>query len=405
MIELNKKPLGIYVHIPFCMKKCAYCDFLSGPNTESRKASYIEALQREIAGVKELKEEYQVVSIFFGGGTPSSISEKQLVEVLQTIYKTFGILQNEVIEGKADIEITVEVNPGTLSEDKLLAYKEAGVNRLSMGLQSANNDELKLLGRIHTFEEFLLNYQMAKNVGFTNINIDLMSALPGQTMDSYESTLNKVLTLKPTHISAYSLIVEEGTSFFDLYGEGKPFHHRLPGEEVDRQMYAKTKELLKQYGYKRYEISNYAKDGYACRHNSLYWTGVDYIGFGLGASSYLRPFRYSNEDDLEEYLSILSGEATSYIEDKLWKERIRLSKENQMEEFMFLGLRMTKGVSVREFEELFKASIYEIYGEVIEKHINEKLLYLYPVEGEQYLALTEKGLDVSNYVMSDFLLD
>lgn len=403
---MKKKPLGIYVHIPFCMKKCAYCDFLSGPDTTERKAAYIEALQKEIACFGALNTEYQVVSIFFGGGTPSSISENQLVAVLKAIYKTFGIKKEEVIQGKAHIEITVECNPGTLSKDKLLSYKEAGVNRLSIGLQSADNKELKLLGRIHTYEEFLENYHMAKELGFNNINIDLMSALPGQTMDSYENTLKKVLALKPAHISAYSLIVEEGTPFYEMYGEGKPFLHLLPKEEVDRAMYARTRELLLEHGYIRYEISNYAKDGYACRHNSLYWTGVDYIGFGLGASSYLRPYRYSNEDDLTKYLSIFSGDVTtSNIEKQLRKERICLTKENQMEEFMFLGLRMIKGVSLREFEERFLVSAHEIYGEVIEKHRKEKLLYIYSEGREQYLALTEKGLDVSNYVMSDFLLE
>ncbi len=403
---MSKQPLGIYVHIPFCVKKCAYCDFLSGPHTEQIKTEYIEALQTEIRCYKDLKEKYQVVSIFFGGGTPSCLKESQITEVLDTIYQTFDIDKKKVINGKQDIEITIEANPGTLSEEKLKAYQLAGVNRLSIGLQSANNKELKLLGRIHTYEEFLNNYQLARKAGFTNINVDLMSALPGQSKESYEDTLKKVLSLAPTHISAYSLIVEEETPFYEKYGEGKPEENKLPGEELDRAMYLRTKELLKAYGYERYEISNYAKKGYACRHNSLYWNGTDYIGFGLGASSYIRPVRYQNESELDTYLDCLSEYVDpSIIEEKLQKDRLVLTKENQMEEFMFLGLRLTKGVNLEEFETRFGMSMHEVYDHVIEKHKKEGLLQICIHENKQYLALTEKGLDVSNYVMADFLFN
>ncbi len=402
---MRKQPLGIYVHIPFCVKKCAYCDFLSGPNTETRKVEYIEALQKEIRSYDNLKQEYQVVSIFFGGGTPSSLKEDQLVTIISTIYDTFGITKSQVLDGQMDIEITVEANPGTLSYEKLKAYREAGVNRLSIGLQSANQQELKLLGRIHTYEEFLESYELAKEAGFCNINIDLMSALPGQTLKSYEETLSKVLSLTPTHISAYSLIVEEGTPFYDLYGEGKPMAHTLPEEEVERAMYAHTKEILHQHGYERYEISNYAKSGYASRHNSLYWTGVDYIGFGLGASSYIQGERYVNEADMEEYLKVLKEENATTIHNRLTKERRVLTKENRMEEFMFLGLRMTQGVSLQEFEQRFGVTLMEVYKDVVEKHMEEGLLQQVNQGQEVYVALTEKGLDVSNYVMADFLLE
>ncbi len=401
-----KQPLGIYVHIPFCVKKCDYCDFLSGPNTNGIKVKYIEALQREIRGYENLKEKYQVVSIFFGGGTPSSIEGNQLIQVLETIYEVFEIHKAKVINGEQDIEITVEANPGTLSKDKLYAYQQVGVNRLSLGLQSANNMELKRLGRIHTYEEFLDNYQLAREAGFTNINVDLMSALPGQTMESFEDTLRKVIALAPTHISAYSLIIEEGTPFYEKYGEDMPEENELPGEELDRAMYSRTKDLLKANGYERYEISNYAKDGYACRHNSLYWNGTDYIGFGLGASSYIRPVRYHNETDMSKYLSLLSNITdASSVKKTLQKERNVLSKENQMEEFMFLGLRLTKGVCLEEFESRFGCSIYEVYKEVIKSHQEEGLLLEYEDGGKRYLAFTENGLDLSNYVMADFLFE
>ena len=399
-----KQPLGIYVHIPFCVKKCEYCDFLSGPSSSAQKLEYIEALQREIRGYDNLKQKYQVVSIFFGGGTPSSIEGSQLKEILETIYDVFEIDKAKVINGQHDIEITVEANPGTLSKEKLFAYKSVGVNRLSIGLQSANNIELRRLGRIHTYEEFLESYQLAREAGFSNINVDLMSALPGQTIESYEDTLQKVIALKPTHISAYSLIIEEGTPFYERYGEGMSREEELPDEETDRAMYAKTKELLKVNGYERYEISNYALEGYACRHNCLYWNGTDYIGFGLGASSYQRPVRYHNEMQMKEYLSNLR-EVTdaSYIERTLQKERTELTKENEMEEFMFLGLRLTKGVCLEEFECRFGVPLYEVYKEVIESHKEEGLLWEYQNGDKKYLTLTEKGLDVSNYVMADFL--
>ena len=403
---MGKQPLGIYVHIPFCVKKCAYCDFLSGPVTKDRKADYIEALKKEIRCDKNLKKQYQVVSIFFGGGTPSSLEGNQIEEILDAIYESFEIDKSKLLDGKEDIEITVEANPGTLSKEKLRTYRLAGVNRLSIGLQSANDTELKLLGRIHTYEEFLHNYQLAREAGFMNINVDLMSALPGQTLESYEDTLRKVVVLRPTHISAYSLIIEEGTPFYEKYGEGMPEENLLPTEEVDRLMYARTKEILKGDGYERYEISNYAKKGYACRHNSLYWNGTDYIGFGLGASSYLRPVRYQNETDMDRYLSYLDGGIdASTMQEKLHQNRTELTKENQMEEFMFLGLRLTKGVSLEEFEIRFGISIKEVYENVISKHSNEGLLEITSDAGKQYLALTEKGRDVSNYVMADFLLD
>lgn len=383
-----KEQVGLYVHIPFCERKCLYCDFISGPETEANKKAYIKALKSEIESFSSYKEEYEVVSIFFGGGTPSSIAAEDLVSILDCLCETFGITDRN------SIEITTEANPGTLNKEKLLLYKEAGFNRISMGLQSTHNEELKILGRIHTYEEFLENYKMAQEAGFTNINIDLMSALPNQTKELYETTLHRVLALKPSHISAYSLIIEEGTPFYKKYGEDKELEYTLPDEETDRAMYHLTKTLLKEHGYHRYEISNYALDGKECLHNKLYWTGTDYFGFGVGASSYIKGTRYHNVEEKQEYIECITN-----------KKEVRrdievLTKQEQMEEFMFLGLRLTKGVSKKEFEKRFKIPMEEVYADVLKKHELEGLLDI----TNDTVRLTEEGLDVSNYVMSDFIL-
>lgn len=387
---MNKQPLGIYVHIPFCERKCAYCDFLSGPQTNAVKKEYIEALLKEMEGFQINKDKYQVVSIFFGGGTPSSIEAMDIKRILETLYRKFHIQQGS----HSTIEITIEANPGTVDEQKLRVYKEAGINRISMGLQSTNDEELKRLGRIHTYQEFLENYQLAKKVGFTNINVDLMSALPEQTQDSYITTLKRVVELEPTHISAYSLIIEEGTPFYELYGEGKEGERLLPSEEEDREFYVATKTVLAEHGYHRYEISNYAKEGYECLHNSLYWTGVSYVGFGLGASSYFEGCRYHNVEDTSNYINALkTGKSvTCNVQE--------LSESEQMEEMMFLGLRMIKGVSQELFYQRFGKQMSDVYGEVIERFKMEGLL----CEKGGYLCLTDEGIDVSNYVMSEFLL-
>jgi oxygen-independent coproporphyrinogen-3 oxidase len=281
-MNFNKqtRELGIYIHIPFCVKKCAYCDFLSAPATEEMKQEYINALLTEIKSYSGNTKEYIVPNIFFGGGTPSCISADAVLSIMEAIREVFAV----DIER---LEATIEVNPGTVTRDKLEQYKNAGINRLSFGLQSTNDEELKLLGRIHTFEQFLENYHLARELGFHNINIDLMSALPGQTLSSWENTLETVLKLKPEHISAYSLIIEEGTQFYDLYRPGTKGAAELPDEDTDRLMYQRTKEILELNGYRRYEISNYAKPGFECRHNSSYWIGTDYLGVGLGASSLL----------------------------------------------------------------------------------------------------------------------
>ena len=384
---LKKKTFGIYIHIPFCVKKCEYCDFLSMPSSATIKKNYVQALLEEMNQFSFTKE-MQLVSIFFGGGTPSSIPAQDIKQVLDLIRQKLNL------QCFQQVEVTLEMNPGTVTKEKLELYKQSGVNRISIGLQSTDNQELKTLGRIHTYEQFLETYQLVRAAGFDNINIDLMSALPNQSIDSWKETLERVLALRPTHISAYSLIIEEGTPFYDMYGEGKLYEDWLPTEEVDREMYHLTKTMLASHGYHRYEISNYALEGYECVHNTLYWTGVPYVGFGVGASSYINGIRYQNESDLSEYIEKTNNHQN------IKQDLTILTKEEQMEEFMFLGLRLTKGINATEFQERFQKDIYGVYGSVIEKFVEEGLL----VEENGFIRLTEQGLDVSNFIMSEFLL-
>lgn len=384
-----KKIAEIYIHIPFCVKKCAYCDFLSAPATREVQKQYVQRLIQEISTSKWAGEGISVPTIFIGGGTPSILDGEDIEHILNELRKHFSVEQ--------DAEITIECNPGTLDEEKLQAYKRAGINRLSIGLQSTNDKELRLLGRIHTYDEFLHSYGMARKMGFKNINIDLMSALPGQTPDSYEETLKRVCKLEPEHISAYSLIIEEGTPFYERYSEDNLLRergdipHLLPSEEAERQMYELTKSYLEKMGYYRYEISNYAKTGYECKHNIGYWIRTPYIGFGLEASGLMDETRCQNEGNLAEYL-----------QGNFAGTKQALSKEEQMEEFMFLGLRLTAGVSALEFRQKFDVDIEEVYGEKIKSLIENKLLECDKLK--QNLILTDYGRDISNYVLSHFLL-
>ncbi len=377
---MNKKDLGIYIHIPFCKQKCRYCDFLSFPKYDD---NYIECLKKEIVGF-EYKEDYEVKTIFFGGGTPSIIKAEFIKEILELIYSNFFVDKNA--------EITIEANPGTLNRQKLEIYKLAGINRISMGLQSTDNEKLKNLGRIHNFEEFCENYKLARECGFNNINIDLMSALPGQTVEEWKLDLERIVALNPEHISAYSLIIEEGTPFFEMYYNREEL---LPTEEEEREMYHITRKILNDNGYNQYEISNYSKSGYECRHNISYWKRTDYIGFGLGAASLINNNRFSNTTDMKEYIqSIVNKKAVA-------KDIEKLTTNMQMEETMFLGLRMIEGVSYKEFTDKFGVDIKEVYSEVIERF--EKNGLLEEKNGRVYL--TKEGIDVSNYVMSEFLLE
>lgn len=368
----------LYIHIPFCVRKCAYCDFLSAPGSEEAKASYTEALLREIEAVKTEKRE--VSSIFVGGGTPSALSPSLMGDIFEKIHKSFSVAP--------DAEITIEANPGTLSNEKLFLYRNVGINRLSLGLQSPEAAELKSLGRIHTYEEFLESFSLAREAGFQNINVDLMCALPDQTYEGWVRNLRKVAALHPEHISAYSLIIEEGT----------PFAKRklnLPDEDTEYRMYEDTAGILAEYGYEQYEISNYAKKDLACQHNVGYWTRKEYLGLGLGAASLWGNQRFSNTSDFSLYLN------NSGFPEKIRGDRETLSLEAEMSEFMFLGLRMTKGVSKAEFLEGFGVSIESVYGKVLDKYKSVGLLE----ETEGRIFLTRAGIHVSNGVMAEFLLE
>lgn len=370
--------IEIYIHIPFCVKKCDYCDFLSGPSGLEEQTDYVQALLREIDTVKEGKGR-SVSSIFIGGGTPSVLDAGFIGEILNRIRNKFQI-QN-------DAEITIEANPGTADYGKLQAYREYGINRLSIGLQSPDDRELKILGRIHNYEQFLETYKEARKVGFDNINIDLMSAIPDQTYKGWEKNLRTVAALEPEHISAYSLIIEEGT----------PFAARelnLPDEDTEYNMYEATTRILEEYGYKQYEISNYAKRGMACRHNIGYWTRQDYLGFGLGASSLYGKERFSNTADRKKYLE------NSFNTELIREREPILSREDEMAEFMFLGLRMTEGVAKTDFEQIFGCCIEQIYGDVLKKYESMGLLQ----EKNGRIFLSRAGIHVSNSVMADFLL-
>lgn len=379
-----KKELELYLHIPFCVSKCKYCDFLSAPSGEEQRQIYVERLCRRIRYWSDVIHNYgyEIVSIFVGGGTPSILTEAQITQVFEAVYESFPI--------REDAEITLEMNPGTDVKDKLPVYRKLGINRLSMGLQSADNKELKCLGRIHIYEDFRQVYQWAREAGFTNVNVDLMSAIPGQTLESYEDTLRKVADLEPEHISAYSLIIEEGTPFYERYGEGR-HAEELPDEDTERQMYVRTGEILEDYGYHRYEISNYAKDGYECRHNLGYWDRKEYLGLGAGASSLMDHIRWKEPDHIGPSTGLVLEEREGFT---------RLRRKDEMEEFMFLGLRKINGVSEYDFYKSFRVSMDEIYKESIENLIKEGLL----VREEDRIRLTDRGIDLSNYALSQFLL-
>lgn len=374
----ENSPMEIYIHIPFCIRKCDYCDFLSGPSGPKEQADYVQALLREIQAVEE-GEGRSVSSIFIGGGTPSVLDERLLGDILREIRNRFKM--------KEDAEITIEVNPGTANIGKLQAYREMGINRLSIGLQSPEDRELKILGRIHNYGQFLETYQEARTVGFDNINIDLMSAIPDQTYEGWVKNLRTVAELEPEHISAYSLIVEEGT----------PFAARklnLPDEDTEYNMYEATAQILKEYGFEQYEISNYARKGRECRHNVGYWTRQDYLGFGLGASSLYGKERFANTADMKKYME------NSRNPEKIREKEPSLTREDEMAEFMFLGLRMTKGISKADFQRCFGCTIESVYGEVLEKYESMELL----LEKDGRIFLSREGIHVSNSIMAEFLL-
>ena len=439
------KSISIYIHIPFCVKKCQYCDFLSAPADSRAQEVYLRALKQEIREQAARYREYEVQTVFIGGGTPTAVPCENLCEVLKTVFSFYRM--------NPHAEISMEANPGTVTKEALLSYRKAGINRISIGLQSADDVELKLLGRIHTYRDFQQTYRWAQEAGFTNINLDIMSALPGQSVENYKKTLETVLSLKPQHISAYSLIVEEGTPFYEKYGQESEKLQAtgekqpdLSSEEEEREMYALTEKLLAAAGYHRYEISNYALPGRECRHNLVYWKRGNYVGFGLGAASMVENVRFENIREMQEYLAeyagmpdaepvfaevaqgdaqVLSNEQEFSLREDTHSENeqelslredthseneqelsIRenvhpLSPQEQMEETMFLGLRLTEGVSKAEFHRQFGVSMEQIYGEVIRKNTAKGLL----IDEAGYVCLTREGMDLSNYVMAQFLLD
>ena len=410
--------LELYIHIPFCVRKCNYCDFLSFPAGKEIVERYVRALEEEIRRTGEAvygqngrpgetvygqngrpeeavygragggKTEVRPGSapktstVFVRGGTPSVLEPEQ-------IRNLFSCLRESFLR-EADAEISMEGNPGTLNREKLSVCREAGINRLSLGLQSADDGLLQTLGRIHTWEQFLYNYQDARQAGFRNINIDLMSSLPGQSLENYVKTLETVTALEPEHISSYSLILEEGTPFF----ASEEIRRQLPDENTDREMYEKTKEILHEKGYERYEISNYAKPGFACRHNLGYWDEVPYLGLGLGASSYYKNARFSNETDIRTYME------NPFVPFLGRNDYECCDEKSRMEDYMIFGLRKMAGVSLSRFEKEFGTAAEEIYGGVIGRYVGMGFLVL---EGDR-LRLTDAGIDVSNRIFEDFLL-
>lgn len=384
-----KKNLQIYLHIPFCIKKCGYCDFLSFNSDENTQKEYIDALIRDIRYYGNNMSEYEVSTIYIGGGTPSWMNELWIQTIMAELFECFDV--------RADAEISMECNPGTLTSRKLLTYKTSGINRLSIGLQSADDEELKILGRIHTFDQFLKSYESARVAGFNNVNVDLMSCIPHQTTEKFARTLQKVIRLKPEHISAYTLIIEKGTPFYDRYKfdlvkqEAGLKPDELPDEDEAYRIFKTTQNVLKDAGYIQYETSNFAKKGYECRHNIGYWTRENYIGIGLGAASLIENVRCNNTTSLYKYIS---GE-------EIIVDTTPVDRKGQMEEYMFLGLRMTCGINRYDFQEKFGVPIEGIYLDQLEDLKKEGLI----AAREGHIFLTDKGNDIANYCMAKFLLD
>ena len=374
------KKISLYIHIPFCKQRCFYCDFPTFAGKERFREEYIDALIKEI---KEKCSDYLIKTIFIGGGTPSYLEENELEKLLMAVSK-LNLLDK--------LEYSMECNPGTVNENKLKIMKKYGINRISFGLQSCNDNLLKKIGRIHTFKEFLENYNLARKVGFDNINVDLMYGLPNLNIQDWKNTLESICELKPEHISAYSLIIEEGTAFYKLYEKDKL---ELPSEDEERVMDKITKDILKDNGYHQYEISNFSLDGKECEHNKVYWSLEEYIGVGSASSSYMDGYRFANTSNINDYIEKISNNVSVVI------DKYENSIEDEMEEFVFMGLRMVSGIDLLKFEKKFGVDINSIYKEIIEKNIKDGLL----VVQKNKMFLTAKGMELSNSVMSDFILD
>lgn len=383
---MNKEELGIYIHIPFCKKKCYYCDFISYCDKNELIDKYIECLKKEIINfAQKYKDVYDITTIYIGGGTPSSINEKYIKNIIDTI-------NNNIVNIKKIKEITIEVNPGTITKEKIEQYKMARINRISIGLQSTNNKLLEEIGRIHDFDEFLETYNMARKVGFKNINVDLMLGLPNQTIRDLSNSVDKIIQLNPEHISIYSLILEENTVLFNLIEQGKLI---LPTDEVERNMYWYIKNKLELSGYKHYEISNFAKEGYESKHNWNCWEQKQYVGFGVAAHSYLKDKRFSNIENLEQYINNIEN-------DNLEKNYILHENQNiydKKKEYMLLGLRKIDGVSIQKFKNKFDDNPIYLFRKELKKLIEEDLL---EIDGDD-IRLTNKGLDLANVVWEEFV--
>ncbi|AEV69324.1 radical SAM family heme chaperone HemW [Acetivibrio clariflavus] len=374
--------IGIYIHIPFCKTKCYYCDFNSFACRDEFVPAYFSALKKEIALYSEKLKGFNIKSVFIGGGTPSSVDAQYIYEVMHLIYKEFCI--------DKEAEISIEANPGTLTVEKLKTYKDIGINRISIGLQAWQDTILKRLGRIHTSEEFEQNFKAARKIGFDNINVDLIFGIPGQTVEDWRYTLEMVTALEPEHLSCYSLKIEEGTVFGNMLERGE----LVPLEDdIDREMYSFCKDYLLKKGYRHYEISNFAKPGFTCRHNLIYWQAEEYIGFGTGAHSFFESARFNNKYDLEGYINdIKEGKAVS--------ENFEfINEKERMAEFMILGLRLIDGVRMEDFRRRFNEEIHKVYGHQIDRMVEKNLLTV----KDGRIALSSLGLDFANQVFMEFI--
>ena len=381
----NKDTLGIYIHIPFCKSKCSYCDFISFKNQNSKIEQYIDCLIKELQSKNwnEITKKYEITTIYIGGGTPSYIEEKFIIRILETL--------NNITDFK-NVEITIEINPGTVTKNKLQQYKLSGINRLSIGLQSTKNELLKKIGRIHTFEDFLDTYTNAENVGFNNINVDLMIGLPNQNISDIKHSLKEVVKLNPNHISVYSLILEESTALYENVKNGIV---NLPSEELERQMYWYTKNFLELNGYNHYEISNFCKIGNESKHNLNCWEQKQYLGFGVSAHSYFGAKRYSNTENLEEYIN--NAKNNQFNKSVILHES--QTNDDMKKEYMLLGLRKLQGVNISTFKEKFVENPVYLYRNELSKLVNDGLLI---IDGD-FIKLTNKGLDLANLVWEEFV--
>ena len=384
-MRCDMRHTGLYIHIPFCVKKCDYCDFLSfGHVAQETKDAYVDALCKELTSLGNELNQPDLSTVYIGGGTPSALSGDQIIRIISVVKDTFVLA--------SDAEITMEMNPGTVADSNLKGYISAGINRVSMGLQSDDDEQLVKLGRVHTFEAYVQTYNRIREAGINNVNIDVMFGLHKQTMAEWQHTLETVIDLAPEHISAYSLIIEPGTVYDEAYDKGML---DLPNEELEREMYWYAHQRLEEAGYKHYEISNYSKPGMASIHNSKYWDLSSYIGAGLGASSYYGQVRYKNITGLKAYI-----EANGYLADIRTVEQIN-DHLIELEESFFLGLRLLDGIDLVCLKEAYGDEAVGRYADIIDELVESSML----IREGSIIRLSREGLNISNQIMSHFLLD